>query len=51
MKKIDSKMLLDIVNDMTMIHNQLMNKHDYSAGCNFNRLQQFIVDLYKCRSI
>lgn len=47
MKLINSDLLLEIVNDMTCIHNQLMQKEYYAAGSNFNRLQQTIVDFYK----
>jgi hypothetical protein len=47
MKEINADLFLEIVNDMTCIHNQLMEKEYYSAGSNFNRLQQTLVNIYK----
>jgi hypothetical protein len=46
MKRINSDLFLEIVNDMTCIHNQMMQKDYYAAGSNFNRLQHAIVDIY-----
>lgn len=47
MKEINSSLFLEIVNDMTCIHNQLMQKEYFCAGSNFNRLQQVLVGLFK----
>lgn len=46
--KVDSQILQNWVNDITVVHNQIVKGELFTAGFNLCFLQQYMIDVLKC---